>query len=188
MPDSRNRAVGLQNFLESELADYVDDLPAIVDFMTTVRDELGQYKPLFPDKNQEYWMADGNLNPSSFMRLRNGKLALVDFNRITLSNNEAFDASTVIAFLTGYPDLQRSFYYQLWELNGHGKQFKDQIIVDLMYNRVSGELVHMCNKLFAEIKGSHSEEQIKQYQIKIKQLFGFLQEAHDRRGIFASPV
>lgn len=198
IPDSQNR---LKKFIEYRASDIGRsiDLDGIIGLMTQLAEELPQYAQLFPDDEhgRTYTLAHSNLNPSSFLMMSDGSHTLVDWNRITLSNNCAFDASTVLTFLSTIPTdnhermmednyiSEQQSYLNAMLLFATDKQlFRDHLRVDLLYNRIPGELLHATNMLFRAIKSHESLETIEHYGIIINQLYSFLKDAYSRKGIF----
>lgn len=177
--DSAKRTKVFGDLADTEVSQLVDvaDITLLMEALDAV---LPQFAGLFPDgKLKTHMLAHANMNASSFIRTKDGKLAIIDWNRLTDSNNFAFDASTVLTFLVDRPDLQKSFLTFMRAGETNRELFDLHLYVDLVYNRIPGELMDTVVKLYAAIKGNKPKEVIEHYALHANRLHAYLMQVFD---------
>jgi hypothetical protein len=82
-----------------------------------------------------------DIQPSNIIK-RNDRLSLVDWERISKTNNPAENYGLLFTTLWSNPELQIAYYQQVMELNQHNSEFAELFRLDFLYNRGTGELTY----------------------------------------------
>jgi hypothetical protein len=83
----------------------------------------------------------GDINPSNLLKLRDGRLGFIDWERLRITSSPVHDYSFLYIDLWTDRDLQREYFDMVMERNPSSNFFR-MFALDVLYNRCIGENAH----------------------------------------------
>jgi hypothetical protein len=123
-----------------------------------------------------------DINPANVLKDKDGKLAMIDWERVAVSHNPALDYNFFLASLWSVPDVQRTYLQYVVARNKQNPAFAESLRADYIFNRGCGEINHWTG-----VKNDESTPQSLQREalLAIDAHTAFLKDAIDRKGIWA---
>lgn len=123
-----------------------------------------------------------DINPSNILKDTLGRLGMIDWERIAITRNPAFDYNFMYATLWQFPDLQEKYLRYVLQSNSDVPRFKDYMRVDFIFNRGFGELAYWYDIAYDKNRSTVDREKARQ---AIDSLKGLVTDAIDKRGSWA---
>jgi hypothetical protein len=133
-------------FLHASLGN--QDTDRLKDIIKSASENFDRFPPIF---------AGVDIQPSNIIKTSDGKIGLVDWERVSATRNPALDYSFLFTDLWDNPELQESFFHEILDLNKDVPNFKEFLRLDFMLNRGSGELAHW--QMYSEDVDTHEERE-----------------------------
>lgn len=121
----------------------------------TLGDENYEQLVLLIEKEKELlssdgvFLAAGDIQSSNIIKMDNGQLGMIDWERINLTNSPALDYGFMYAVLWNNPQLQEEYLQYALSQNQDKPNFKEYFRLDFLFNRGTGELNHWWERLQA---------------------------------------
>lgn len=97
--------------------------------------------------SEEVFFAASDVQGSNIVKMENGQLGMIDWERVNATNNPALDYCFMYAVLWDNRELQEEYLRYVLSQNQDKPNFKEYFRLDFIFNRGTGELNHWWNKL-----------------------------------------
>lgn len=157
---------------------------------TRLRKTLGNEKYeqlmlLFKDQetllsSEKVFLAAGDIQASNIIKMENGQLGMIDWERVKATNSPALDYCFMYAVLWENPQLQEEYLQYVLSQNQDIPNFKEYFRLDLIFNRGTGELNHWWDQL----QEAKTPDEKAECEKAIERYTFLLGNAMDKKGVW----
>lgn len=130
--------------------------------------------------SDEVFLAAGDIQGSNIIKMDNGQLGMIDWERINTTNNPALDYDFMYAVLWDNPQFQEEYLQYALSQNQDKPNFKEYLRLDFLFNRGTGELNHWWERMQA---AQTSDEKV-ECETAIGRYKSLLGDALNKKGIW----
>lgn len=127
------------------------------------------------------FLAASDIQASNIIKMENGQLGMIDWERINVTNNPALDYCFIYAVLWDNPQLQEEYLRYAILQNQDRTNFKEYFRLDFIFNRGTGELSHWWNQM----QEAKTPDEKKECEKAIERYTSLIGEAMDKKGAWA---
>lgn len=127
------------------------------------------------------FLAAGDIQASNIIKMDNGQLGMIDWERINATNNPALDYCFMYAVLWDNPELQKEYLQYALSQNQEMPDFKEYFRLDFIFNRGTGELHHWLGQL----QGAKTPDKKLECERAINRYKTLVTDAIDKKGVWA---
>lgn len=131
-------------------------------------------------ESDDVFFAASDVQGSNIIKIENGQLGMIDWERINVTNNPALDYGFMHAVLWDNPQLQEEYLRYALLQNQDRPNFKEYFRLDFIFNRGTGELNHW----WGQLQGAKTLDEKTECERAIARYKLLLKDAVNKKGVW----